>query len=89
MRLIDADALKKYVNDHSTSWLNEWDTAGVFLAIEKTPTVDTKEVKHAYWRDCFQDSYLCSHCKYTVPKVDYGHKYPYCPHCGAKMDVEG
>ena len=42
----------------------------------------------AYWRDCFRDVDTCSNCKHTVPKIEYGGKYPYCPHCGAKMDGE-
>ena len=39
MRLIDADALKAYVNSLSTSPLNEWDTWGVLAAIDKQPTI--------------------------------------------------
>lgn len=39
MRLIDADALKAYVNSLSTHPLNEWDTWGVLAAIDKQPTV--------------------------------------------------
>ena len=42
--LISRSALKKYVNDNSTHWLSEWDTAGVLLAIEKAPAVDAVEV---------------------------------------------
>lgn len=45
-------------------------------------------MKKAYWRDCFRDVDTCSRCKHTVPKIEYGGKYPYCPHCGAKMDGE-
>lgn len=40
-RLIDADALKAYVNSLSTHPLNEWDTWGVLAAIDKQPTVAT------------------------------------------------
>lgn len=39
MRLIDADALKAYVNSLSTHPLNEWDTLGVLAAIDKQPTI--------------------------------------------------
>ena len=39
MRLIDADALKAYVNSLSTHPLNDWDTWGVLAAIDKQPTI--------------------------------------------------
>ena len=48
--LISRSALKKYVNDHSTHWLNEWDTAGVLLAIQNAPAVDAVEVVRC--KDC-------------------------------------
>ena len=30
-------------------------------------------------------NYMCSECGYDIEKT----KYNYCPHCGAKMEVEG
>lgn len=39
-RYIDADALAKYINSLSTHPLNEWDTQGVLMAIDKQPTAD-------------------------------------------------
>ena len=63
--LISRSALKQYVNDHSTHWLNEWDTAGVFLAIEKAPAVDAVEVGSCdgcYWKEIGRQQ-KCSCCR--------------------------
>ena len=43
-RLIDANALKAYINGVSTHWLNDWSTLGVLAAVDKQPTVDAVEV---------------------------------------------
>ena len=49
--------------------------------IEMMPTVDP--VKHGRWEDC-SNGWMCSVCKHDARK-----DYPYCPHCGARMDEEG
>ena len=91
MRLIDADALVE-----KAYWHGEHPDVGNPFAdgveavdmsdIKNAPTIEAEPVRHGRWRDYSMDSYTCSNCKYTVPKDDYGYKYPYCPHCGAKMD---
>ena len=48
-RLIDADKLAKDINDLSTHPLNEWDTMGVLMRIDKQPTVDAEPVRHGRW----------------------------------------
>ena len=48
-RLIDANALKAYINSKSTHSLNEWDTIGVLAAVDKQPSVDAVEVVHGRW----------------------------------------
>ena len=60
--LISRSALKKYVNDNSTHWLNEWDTAGVLLAIEKAQAVDAVEVVRC--NDC-------KYCFFDLSGMDY------------------
>lgn len=77
--LISRRALKQYVNDCSTHWLNEWDTAGVLLAIERMPAVDPETLRPTgHWnirssrdilhRDVMFELFLieCSECKRKV-----------------------
>ena len=52
--------------------------------IETAPSSDVEPVRHGRWiiysaRDCL---YTCSECR-SVPRD----RYPYCPICGAKMDL--
>ena len=58
----------------------------VLKILEKEPTADVVEVKHAKW-EINSDGYYpyCSHCK-TEPKNGVMSKY--CPECGAKMDSQ-
>ena len=65
--------------------------------VEEQPTADVTEVRHGEWR-IFEYEYLtCSECgdsyytgaNSTVEakyKLETGRYYPFCPHCGAKMD---
>ena len=50
MRLIDADAARTDVWDHSTTPLNEWDTAGVLMMLNRQPTIDAEVVVRC--REC-------------------------------------
>ena len=89
-RLIDANALKAYINSKSTHSLNEWDTIGVLAAIDKQPSVDAVEVVHGRWEydfepiawceDYVKEVYTCSVCE--CRSQDESH---YCPNCGADM----
>lgn len=62
-RYIDADALKAYVSNKSTHWLNEWDTAGVLAAIDKQPTIEARPVVRGEWIiDKERCTATCSKC---------------------------
>ena len=58
------------------------------------PAADVEEVKHGKWIEYPRAHYFkCSECKETVPYkkavlIRGKRKYKYCPHCGAKMDLE-
>lgn len=62
--------------------------------IELLPAADVEEVKHGKWIEYPRAHYFkCSECKETVPYkkavlIRGKRKYKYCPHCGAKMDLE-
>ena len=75
MRLIDADAYV-YSGD-----------------LENEPTIDP--ITHGKWEEiatghgaldyCFR----CSNCRGNTPDKAYPVAPNFCPHCGAKMDLEG
>ena len=79
-------------------------SSGYYLAedvlpeIENFPAADVAPVVHEHWIKvqfadskalindgnlCLTDGFLCGHCGHSVYE-----KTPYCPNCGAKMDVE-
>ena len=55
-------------------------------AVDLTLSDDVVEVKHGYWIDttAYCGEFTCSICK----EMCVTNKYKYCPHCGAKMDLE-
>lgn len=65
-----------------------------FAVVRDFPPADVAPVVHGKWIEYPRPHYFkCNKCKYTVPyrkallhngKRDYN----YCPHCGAKMDLE-
>lgn len=89
MRLIDADALLRDLNNRNIPF-----NADVNEAIIFAPTVDP--YKHGH--DTGEDRYFhCSVCGYGVADVyesrnskvyvfEKQKNWKYCPHCGAKMD---
>lgn len=59
-------------------------------AIMDCPIADVAPVVHGRWIEqekyTFGVMYDCSICGNRI--LDNGHSWNYCPHCGAKMDVE-
>ena len=101
MRLIDADAMHKFVEDKvaegKDGWANgvpyEW--AYALTAVDSQPTIDAVPVVHARWIDGEEDFCMgwisCSACDYLQTKYDHEgnlNDFKYCPHCGARMDAE-
>ena len=61
---------------------------GCILEIQDMDSVDAAEVVHARWHKptpCSQE--FCTNCRLT-PKTNFGWLPPYCPNCGAHMDLE-
>lgn len=77
IRRIDAlEIVKRTSGDYVTA----------FLEIKHLPTIDAEPVIHAAWKPDFCLSLItCTHCKHSE---NYGAKPNYCPHCGAKMDLQ-
>lgn len=100
MRLIDADVLLTWFNNH---YDHEEVTVGyVSGLIKEQSTIDAVPVRHGKWldREVVDDrkdakiqqwqQARCSCCNkwHTTPYMYYFENYDYCPHCGAKMDAE-
>ena len=82
MRLVDADALLKDINDYPYGYRGM-----IKDTIARQPTVDP--VKHGHWITWFENEDVrqakCSECgmMFTLGK---GRDIHYCGNCGAKMD---
>ena len=90
-RLIDADALAKFIDYGHLNNPNEklYSENDIREMIDMMPTVDAVPVKHGKWIDrngaivaSFWERYECSECG-----VMSGNN-KYCPNCGARMDEE-
>ena len=87
MRLIDADALPKYTGYALSA--NE-----VAKAVENAPTIYAEPVRRGKWIDMgdFEKCSFCSGTRLKAFQSYYGKtawiKTPYCPNCGAKMEVK-
>lgn len=52
------------------------------LCIRKEPSVNPKESKKGHWYNPLSESgYFCTNCESNSDFM-----YPYCPHCGARME---
>ena len=93
IRLIDAEALKSYIEEHSGDGLQITHPLTIlgymegiddtFEAIDAQPTVEAEPIKHGHYIKGDNGEWFCSECrriddKYGVAK--------YCWNCGAKMD---
>lgn len=59
------------------------------------PSADVAPVRHGRWMpltDCSNEGIYCSACHKKVYRAEYSNTMkmhsPYCPNCGAKMDME-
>lgn len=83
VRPIDANALIKTLLAYPIV------SGGVLQDIREQPTLDYAPVRHGEWMDIglgFMMMLTCSNCgKQAIIAQD---PYPYCPNCGAKMEVQ-
>lgn len=91
MRLIDADAMRKYA--YQRNWdgkITDYHLALVNHLLSRQPTVDAEPVRHGHWRLLADDDrhYECSCCGYMQRADHVTVCYKYCTNCGAKMGEE-
>lgn len=92
-RLIDADALLDGLvgNEHGYILIPIRD---IKRSVKKAPTIEAEPVRHGKWAHKYYQTiwygsgeppeWICSECQDRAYNT-----YDYCPHCGAKMDLEG
>lgn len=83
-RYIDAEKIKY------TEYINGDVTVSKDL-VEKIPTADVQEVKHAKnLQNCFKWTFECSHCHWCDDDTYCcdSSEFKFCPNCGAKIDLE-
>ena len=93
MRLIDADALAKFIDYGHLNNPNEklYSENDIREMIDMMPTVDAVPVKHGKWEmvpdpfGFFDVIPVCTECGCTTKMRE---KTKFCPHCGARMDEE-
>lgn len=94
MRLIDGDELRDI---YSSVPNGVYTTRHIITAIDECKTIDAIPVKHGKWAENKYGYITCSICGSFPLGVMTGslitmHYEPYeseyCPHCGAKMDLE-
>lgn len=90
MRLIDADVMIKDLQ----AMQRQFDAIaidGMIRGIEKQPTIEAEPVRHGKWVYGDDVDIQCSECGKDAMSdwMKYTQVYsPYCPWCGAKMDLK-
>ena len=90
-RYIDADELQRKLEEIG---LSNGTTLGTHSGkcdlaayiVDNAPTADVAPVVHGRWEQDDYGFYCCSKCYYEWDESEY--KTPFCPNCGAKMDLE-
>lgn len=87
MRLIDADALKEWIDEY-VSVFKKSDNKDIKGYIEHQPTIEPKRGEWIEFDTKWGRSlYYCTNCMETseVPAAFGKPLYNFCPNCGAKM----
>lgn len=95
-RYIDADQIVYWIRHTSRDGLEDDIRRVAFKdAIERIPIADVQEVEHGKWAIRYEGTYKRAKCYCSVCGKSNGiggmisnQKKPYCPNCGAKMDLE-
>ena len=93
MRLIDADALLKEIEEwydsvggttNPADWVVQNVLSSVMDTINESPTIEAEPVRHGQWiKNEYYKGWNCSECGAMAKHNCFG----FC-HCGAKMDAE-
>lgn len=101
-KYVDLDKLVNRLKEHCTTivkerWFDDYvhGYSDTISDIMDEPTADVQEVKHGKWTLRHEGTYKRAKCYCSVCGKSNGiggiinnQKKPYCPNCGAKMDLE-
>ena len=93
-RYIERETALEFVLNNTPHINGETTMKCVARAIKEVPTADVVEVRHGEWKlnPFFKSIYYCSECGRHIEDGSDNNNpskhFPYCPHCGAKMDGE-
>lgn len=80
---IEREALMAYAHQQPSGFISD-------ISIQFFPAADVAPVRHARWKD--RHMYINGGCikrwDCTVCECPENRRSPYCPNCGAKMDLE-
>ena len=79
------DRLNKNLSACNHGTFSEMCYSDAIETVKHLPAADVEPVRHGWWVDIW-GNYTCSECEYMWE--DSGYKTPFCPECGAKMDLE-
>lgn len=97
MRLIDAEALKeRFLSESDRFNCDRWDISAILDEIQDAPAITVKSFeKHGKWEfvEHFAPYQRCSQCSFELPMAASEREikislFPYCPNCGARMDMK-
>ena len=99
MRLIDADALCKKLQEELGSPEGHKKLMLINYLITSAPTIEAEDVRRGKWieyPECLaydgafgDDHIVCSECHHVWSILDNdAETFNYCPNCGARMEVE-
>ena len=101
MRLIDLNTVIEEIEDTvtSVSFCGTVEAARsahetkdrILSRVKDLPAIDAVPARHGRWEYILGDGkfraiLICSSCRRNVGEYN---RFNYCPHCGAKMDLEG
>lgn len=80
MRLIDADALIKDLNEHKIPFNSDINEAIIFA-----PTIEAEPIRHGRWIHNGFMEVKCNNCGNVFHELEDTN---YCSNCGAKMEAD-
>ncbi len=85
-KYVNIEDVKRIVSQYNHSPIMD-------MEIDNLQPEDVAPVVHARWIRTEDEEWQCSHCGCEVAICECGkdrtYKKPFCPECGARMDLEG
>lgn len=97
--LISRKALLERIKEDAPWWWQNFHSYLIVDMIKEAPAIEAEPMRHGKWLFSDYDYFTCSVCggqyftdadstKDAEAMLENNAYYPYCPHCGARMDGE-